>query len=358
MKHTFPFALSISCLVIFSLFIPTAAITKEESIIQFLDDMRLSVDGFANSANERVTIKATSLALEIATYVSYDLNNSLDILHFFQNSQNADGGFGSFPNQPSTWDDTMHAIKGLPLLGLNTTKLADWKIFNYINNTAQNLLYETIAEGNTTTTQPKKLTIFTIGKWIEYLDIMAILGIFPTIPFQELTDQLKNMQFPNGSYADLETAIFSNILLSRLGQEPNDLDLAGKYIRAFQTSNGAFSFVHEGKPTLNATFLAIQALADMKLLSTLEYREEIVQFIINLQHPRSGFSEAGGTANMEDTWKALVTLNKLNRLSELIAPEVLLTEGFISFGVLHLIFGIPVIGWIVRRQRSNSVANA
>ncbi|RMG42381.1 MAG: hypothetical protein D6732_01175 [Methanobacteriota archaeon] len=345
-----------SFLLVSHILYPTLAITKQESVEKFLETVRINDKGFANVPGGEVTISHTSMALQISNYLGFEVNNTLDILLFFQESQNEDGGFGSKPFTNSSWDETYHAIKGLALLDLNSSKLAEWNIYNYVNTTATAVLYEEKINGNETALVPRELTVGLIWKWIQFIEMTIGIGVVPALPFQSLTQWLTDMQFNNGSYIDLKTAIFSNILLSMLGRSPRDLELASKYIRAHQTSNGAFAWDENGSATLNATYYAILALDNMGQIGKLEYKESIVNFIINLQKPRSGFGEVGKEANVEDTLKAIEILRILDKISELIAPEVLLTEGFVSFQIspLFLAMGFLVMFKFHRKFPKNS----
>ncbi len=344
-------------MLIFSFVLPIEGVTKEESIEKFLEKARVDVQGYSNTPSDKITIKHTTLALEIADILQFDVNNTLDILLFYQKSQNEDGGFGSYPDLNSTWDDTYYGIKGLLKLDLNSSKIKEWNVFSYINTTARMMFYETANVQNITSVQPIRPSLSLIWKWIQYIEMSIASGIIPTVPFEFLTSYLRDLQFDNGSYVNLKTAVFANILLSYLGKAPRDISLASKYIRAFQTSNGAFSWEDHGSPTLNATYFAISALNAMDQIPFLEHKEAIVNFIINLQSPRSGFSEVGGNPNMEDTWKAILVLQMLSKLNELIAPEVLLTEGFVNLDPFPLILVLILIPMLRSKSLGLSLKN-
>ncbi len=341
--NTHKYFLLLALILIVSHISPSVAITKQESVEKFLESVRVDVQGFANTPKGDVTVTHTSMALQIANYLGFKVNNTLDILLFFQQSQNEDGGFGSRPLTNSTWDDTYYAIKGLTLLELNSSKLAEWDIYNFVNKTATDLLYMEEVNGNETLLVPREPSIHLIWRWIQFIEMTFGIGVLPALPFQSLTQWLTDMQFDNGSYVNLRTAVFSNILLSMLGQEPRDIELASKFIRAHQTINGAFSWEDHGSATLNATYYAILALDNMKQIGKLEYKESIVNFVVNLQKPRSGFGEVGREANVEDTLKAIEILRILDKTSELIAPEVLLTEGFIPLSTYSTVFALVVL---------------
>lgn len=322
---------------------PVLAITKQESVEKFLDDVRVDVQGFANTPGDEITVRHTSMALKIANYLGFEVNNTLDILLFFQESQNDDGGFGPKPFTKSSWDETYYAISGLALLDLNTSKLSEWNIYNFVNITATDLFYEETVNGNETELVLRELNVPLIWRWIQFIEMTLGIGVLPSLPFQSLTQWLTDMQFSNGSYVNLKTAIFSNLLLTMLGQEPRDLELASKFIRAFQTINGAFSWEEDGSASLNATYYAVLALDSMKQIARLDHKEAIVNFVINLQKPRSGFAEFGAQANVEDTLKAIEILRILDKTSELIAPEVLLTEGFVPLNLSSIFVAIVVV---------------
>ena len=114
--------------------------------------MRVSVDGFADSEGDEVAVATTSNALEIAALVNYDVNNSYDILLFFQKSQNADGGFGYKPGEDSDWNSTVAAVRGLSYLNklVNASQIRNWKIQQYMNDSSYKLLYTNVTINNVT----------------------------------------------------------------------------------------------------------------------------------------------------------------------------------------------------------------
>ena len=73
--------------------------TREASIENFLDELRINEDGYANIPGGEVNISSTAEALEISNILNFKVNNSLDILLFYQKSQNDSGGFSKMPRE-------------------------------------------------------------------------------------------------------------------------------------------------------------------------------------------------------------------------------------------------------------------
>ncbi|MCY3410791.1 MAG: hypothetical protein INQ03_04050 [Candidatus Heimdallarchaeota archaeon] len=329
---------------------PASGRTRQKSIENFIDRVRLSPDGYANTPTSEVNITATTEVLEIASLLQYKINNSLDILLFYQNCQNETGGFASRPNRTETWSDTIMAVRGLRYLDLNVSQLAAWKIFDYLNSTAYEKLYTQITVNNITKTVPRNLTITIINTWYEFIYASFSLGYFPGINTINLIDELKLFQYPNGSYFSFTEAVTSIHLLTLLGGIPNDPDLSAKYILAHIQTNGAFAFEQEGKVSLEATYLGLRTLSELDRIWDIEYMNELIVFILTQQITNSGFKEKGASQEtIHSTWFAIQSLFLLQQLSELLSPDVLQTEGFIS---APYVFALPLLVYIRRRRES------
>ncbi len=325
---------------------PVDARTRQKSIENFIDRLRLSDDGYAGSVSGEVNITSTTDVLEIASLIDYKINNSLDILLFYQESQNDSGGFSAYPNENVTWENTISAVRGLTYLDVNVSQVRNWKIYDYINKTAFSNLYTTIVVNNITKTVPYNLTLALIDYYAEYIISAFKLGFIPTIDSDWLVYHLKQYQFSNGSYSNFQTAVKSIHLLTILGQSPTDLDLATKYIRAFIQNNGAFSDVQEGPTSLLQSYYGIRALYELNQIETIEYMNELIIYILELQKTNSGFVEVGyDDSTAYHTWLAVSALFMLNRIHELLSPDVLQTEGFITLnmGFVPFILLIPIL---------------
>lgn len=326
---------------------PTVAKTRTDSIVDFMDAMRLYPQGFSDNKGENITISATSNALKIATNLGLEINNTLDLLYFYQISQNNDSGFGNRPELNSTWDATICAVSGLKLLNLNQTALHNWEIAKYLNDSATDMFYKNA----TASTAIKELTPELMEAWGDFMSTQFQLGVLPTVPKDQLTTKLQEFQYANGSYINFETSVYVNWLLALIGEPPLNIDLASKYIRSYQGTNGIFSFQQNGVTSLSATYLAIRTLSQMGRLYELSYKTVIAKYILDLQHPSSGFGE-GATPTMAATWKAIEILRMLNSLGELDAPEVLQTQGFllISYSTVALgLIGIVIINKTIKK---------
>ncbi len=319
---------------------PTSARTRQKGVENFLDQLRISVNGYSNTPNAEINVSTNALALEVSSLLNINVNNTLDILLFYQKSQNSDGGFGRYPLKNSTWEDTINAVQGLKYLDneVNRTQIKNWKISNYLNNTAKTILYTNVTRNNQTIIVPMNITNVIAQKWYEFISSSFQIGFYPNIESEFIIQQLQSKQYANGTYPDLMTAVESIHLLTLLNSQPRDPDLASKYIRAYIQENGAFSFEHIGTPSINATFFAVRALYELNDINEIDTKNELLLFVLNQQVTNSGFHENGQkAATLKNTWKAIMILFFLNSLKELLSPDVIQTEGFIPVDLLGVI---------------------
>lgn len=317
-----------------------------------LDDVRLSPEGFANTPLDEVNIEITTKVLSISRLINYEVNNTLDILLYYQRSQNEDGGFGLNPDTESSWETTVTAIQGLVDLKINSSQLSTWNIDKYLNSSATELFYTYIIENNQTIIKNNDLTVSLIKKWGEYIRSSILIKVIPPIPNVFLGAELKSFQLSNGTYSSFEAAIQTVKLLSFLAQEPEDDELASKFIRAYATTNGMFSSVLQGTPNLEDTYNAIEALNDLGKLRELESQKEIILKILDLQKADSGFTDIGSTVvTVDATWYAINILWLLDSLDQLASPDVLQTQGFVGIGIISSLIGISIILSIRRKAR-------
>lgn len=330
------FLLGIIFILLFS--IPVTGRSRQRSIENFIDSLRLNEDGYANSPDGEVNITATTQVLEIANVINYDINNSLDILLFFQNCQNSSGGFSQKPNSEENWDSTIHAVRGLQYLDVNQSQIQNWEIFNYLNRTAIYSLYDISNIGNSTIYSPYNLSLGLINIYFDYLLTSFYLGFSPFVEFNWLENQLQSFQMSNGSYSTFESAVTSIHLLSLLELAPRDIDLASKFLLAYIQNNGAFSNEQGGVVSLYNTYLGVRALFELQAVQKIEYLDEMLIFILELQKTNSGFGEVGSMiASVQDTWYAIKTLYMLGSLNELESPDVLQTVGFLKMQFPYLV---------------------
>ena len=326
--------------------------TRQQSVENFLDTLRVPEEGYSNALGGEVNVSATADALEIASYLNFEINNSLDILHYYQKSQNEDGGFGSYPETNSTWISTIRAVSGLKFMTnvINQSQIQNWQIHDYLNDTSRDLLYTNITRNNESIIVPLNLTLSVIENWYQFLYASFQLGINIEFDYNYLVHNLKDMQYPNGSYYSFDEAVWSVRLLSLLGEKPSDLDLSAKYIKAFIQNDGIFSNEINGTTSIYATFEAVSTLYDLGVLQWvtetryLETLDEIIVFILNLQNTNSGFREVGRTfSTLKDTWMAIKILFWLESLDELLSPDVLQTEGFIGLSIVSPVIALVLI---------------
>ncbi len=342
----------VSLILLILLTSSVSARSRKVSIHNFLDNTRISQDGFAEQGNT-VSISSSTYALQIGSILDYEVNNTVRVLNYYQRSQNIDFGFGQDPDDPSNWKATVDAVLGIPYLGINATKLQNFGIMIYLNTTASNLLYTNKSIGNQTVEVPSNLTVSRINFWYDYLSTGFILDYSIVFPILFLIDQLQEFQKINGTFTDFEEAVYSIRLLEALKQDPNDIELASKFIRAYATTSGLFSNSLVGAHTLKDTYIAILALDTIRKLNDLEYKSEIIKQILKQQDSNSGFREFGeNQATLEATFYALQILSMLSAIDTLEQPDVLLTHGFISFDSFSLLFGFSILGKIALRRRS------
>ena len=350
MRKEFVYSLIIIITLIFAS--PSIAKTRQASVRNMLDEVRLSPEGFANTPLDEVNIDTTTKVLSISSLINYEVNNTLDILLYYQRSQNEDGGFGLKPDTQSTWETTVAAVQGLVELKINASQLSAWRIDEYLNTTASDLFYSIAIENNQTVIKNNDLTLNLIIKWGEYILSSVLIGVIPAIPNIFLGSQLKSFQLSNGTYNSFETAIQSIRLLNLLAQVPNNVELASKFIRAFATSNGLFSSMLQGTPNLKDTYDAIHALNGLGKLTELENKKSIILKILDLQISDSGFTDIGSTdVTVNATWYAINILFLLDSLDQLLSPDVLQTQGFVGIEFYISITGVVSIVVIRRRLK-------
>ena len=158
----------------------TSGRTRQASVENFLEELRISEDGFANVPSGEVNISSSTEAMEVSNILNFGINNSLDILLFYQKSQNESGGFSSLPEEEVTWEDTIYAIRGLNYLQVNQTQIQNWKVFSYINNTAFSVLYTNITKNNVSSIVQANLTLPLIDMWYDYILSSFTLGFYPS----------------------------------------------------------------------------------------------------------------------------------------------------------------------------------
>lgn len=345
------FRLFIVLLVILNIMGSVSARTRNDSIHNFLDDTRVSQDGFAE-IDESISITSSTYALQIGNMVGYEVNNTVRILNYYQRSQNPDFGFGQNPDDPSNWKSTIDATNGILYLDVNATKLQKFNITGYINDTASTLLFITQTIENSTIQVPRNLTISIMNYWFEYLSIGFILGYQVTFPVLFLIDQLSAYQELNGTFTDFDEAVYSTRLLTTMGLVPNDIDLASKFIRAYATTSGLFSNSLLGPHSIKDTYLAIMTLNSIGRIYELDYRTEIIKRILSQQESNSGFMEFNSAkVTLEATFYAIKILQMLNAMDELLRPDVLQTHGFINYNIFPMIISISFLVLTIRKRK-------
>ncbi len=327
-----------------------SARTQLDSLENFLDLNHSGEDGFRDAPGLPITVSSTADALEVSNILGIEVNNTIDILYFYQRSQNPDGGFGENPDASSNLNTTMEAVRGLKYLPVNSSQLHNWKIFEYVNETASDLLYENVSKTSGYVQGLKSLDAKLMDIWIRYITSSYSLGFFPNLESDAMIQALLDLQLSNGSYSNFRVAANAVVLLDLLGQSPNDPDLATKFLLAHITSKGSFSFTGQGDNSLEATYLGIRALNALDSIWKLNEKDDVTKFVLSLQKSNSGFGRTTSSSpTVHDSWLAVLTLSYLNELDELEAPDVLQTVGFVDY---PWIAGLIPLILLIRRRKS------
>jgi prenyltransferase beta subunit len=326
--------------------------SRNSSIENYLEDLRLTPEGFANTISDEIEIHSTTKALTITRLLNHEVKDELDILLYYQRSQNENGGFGSNPEAESNWDATVSAIHGLWELSVNSTYLATWEIDHYLNATAVDLLFYEAIENNQTILKTHDLTLDLIVKWNDYILSSIIINVIPAIPNVFLGFELRSLQLSNGSYSTFDLAVNSINLLTLIGQVPDAPELSSKFIRAYATKDGMFSSKLNGTSNLRDTYNAVLALDQLGRINELTNRKKIILKILEHQKPNSGFSDINqDKVTLESTWYAVKILSLLDAIDELLVPDVLQTEGFVHTSFFVYILSIVLITNLRRGYR-------
>ena len=325
----------------------SSARTRLSSIENFLDQVRLTDQGFANTPQDKITVKSTSEAIQIANKINYNINNPEDVILYFQNSQNQDYGFGMNPSSSSDLSSTIDAISGLTFLGVNSTKLDAWNIASYINSTAYSELFTQKLQNNETINEMNNLTVSMLHLWYDYLNSMFLLNVIPQVPFTILTNKLLDLQMENGTYSSFEYAVYSILLLKLLGYMPLDVELSTLYLIAHIQDDGLFSIEQIGPSSIEATYLGILALSALNHINDIPTKKDIILKILDFQQPNSGFSDLNSdTSTLQYSWYAVQILSLFDAIDELSRPDVLQTNGFLDLSVIWM---IPLL--LLRRKK-------
>jgi len=347
MKYTLSKAIFILLLIMSSMMVEGA--TREESIINFIDEMRVEKSGYTNQIGDEVNLKSTVNAMYAKSILKSEINNSLDLLYYFQSLQDETGGFSGDSDSPVNLESTIDAVYGLVYLDVNQSQFSNWKIYQYLNDSSLNLLLTTL----NATISINELTLSNLELWYDYLACSGILGVVPTFPIFELIDEIKKLQYANGSYFSLDHALLSVNILNILGEKPVDSDLAKKYILSHRTSDGAFSDKQNGSSSMEYTRKSLNALRSFMNLNTLDDKSSISRFIFNQQSSRSGLSEVNQIdVTIKSTLDGLLILSYLNELDELRSPDVVQEVGFITFSWISIITPIFLsVLWRLKNAR-------
>ncbi len=325
------------------LIVPASGLTRQESVLEFVDSTRVSDSGFANTPVDEISLQATFHALEVKALLFDEVNNTLDILYYLQSLQNESGGFAPDERSEPDLEATITAIKTLAYLPVNQTQYISWGIYPFFNATIVPLLF-TSTNG---TFEIKELNSDRLRLWSEYFIISSRLSFVPAFPLLTLLDEVKALQDQNGIYDSIDLAIGSINLLHMLGDVPNDVDLASKFVLRFLVDNEAFSTDND-IADLETTYQAVIALSKIINLYAIEERDDIIRYVFDLQEARSGFRSDTGGVSLLSTHRAISILYLLGELDELLAPDVLQEVGFVNFPMLALLL-LPVVGMMRRR---------
>ncbi len=307
--------------------------SREELLLEFIQDCSTS-QGF------KATPKSPEIALDSTYYgvfLSDALNSDYDIYSIIlgiQSLQNTDGGFALTQNENSSIFATYYGLQTLTQLGLNAQLLGNWNVSSYLNETITPLLYST----NFTNLKPTEL------RQIEqFLVSISLLNITVIFSFQSLIENVKNIQYSNGSYPSFSYAIHSVLLLSLFNQKPTDRIGAINYIKAFRYDDTGFEANLLSSFTLEDTYLAVLALNSLG--STVEYRTKLIDAILDCQTMSGGFANTTAKIQptLENTYYAFMTLFLLDSLDILNQLAFLSSTGFLSYPLVFMFIGIILL---------------
>ncbi len=335
---------------------PTQARSRQKAILDYLEDMRQGDLGFSNdAASSEQSISSSTNALFIYTALGEEIEDDLKLITFYQDAQVSNGGVAESPDGTPNLITSMNAVEGLFYLGINATELMGWKLFSFMNGSLVGTVYAT--ENRTTLVDHEPETARTIR---DFLLTSYRLGMAPKLDYAQLSNMALDYQYANGSYPTIDHAIEALLLLHQMGAKTDNPAGAARYVAAHQDDKGAFASTIGGTPSLPLTRRAISALIDTDT-AEVQLKDKLLTYVLDMQNKDGGFGNAE-SSTVQETRDAILILARLNSLGELGSPEVLQTEGFISWHnsyVLIALTAIPAIRLtLLSRSRKLLLANS
>ena len=327
--------------------------TKQKAIQDFLVSLDTGF-GFKETPSSQIArVSSTTHVLMTAPFIEFEVKDKSKLFHFYQAHQNNDSGFGDVEGDASDLEASLLALLGLQYLGYNYSALVRWEALNYVNKTLVESLTTLVFDSRVNRTIPVYLDNYE-PRVFEVLSLFFVVSAgFDyqwTGNLTHLINIALNYQFKNGSYVSVEHACASLTFLSLVGVKPMDRDGAIDYLLAFQSTKGGFSSDVNKTGNLETTWRVIKTLTIMKvdLEKRLDYLEETIKFILDLQSSSGGF-DGGEGVSAEATYYAVETLAYLNAMDELLQKEFLQAVGFLDVS-LKLVMAVMGILFVIRKR--------
>ncbi|MHA1116018.1 MAG: prenyltransferase/squalene oxidase repeat-containing protein [Candidatus Heimdallarchaeaceae archaeon] len=297
--------------------------TRLELLKEFVQDNYLN-DSFSNELGQNSSVESTYYGVLLSDYlkISYDV---YDIIFYIQKHQKSNYGFSNQVEQKTTINATFFAVQTLKQLGIGSEDLNHWQIFQYLNKSISEILYNPSTYVNLTTQD-----IYSIYRFFVTSSILNETVLFP---YNSLLTSLKQIQFTNGTFPSFYYAIEVVYLLSLFEQSPTDVQGTIRYLKSFRFNDTGFAKDSSDAISIKDTYYAISTIS--MLGGEIENKNKIVDAILDLQAPEGGFMDKKDhKPALESSYFAyqiLVLLNNINSLNQLAFLE---STGFLNFNFI------------------------
>jgi prenyltransferase beta subunit len=342
--------------VILALFLTpaSAASTKRDALIDYVDSLQVSDSGFRDTSSDSVTLEATTDATMIYFFLGESVDNKNELIYYIQRCQSENGGFGAFPGASPSLEMTFHAIQAIQALKLNQSwingNIDRWKILNYtlstFNESYESLIFPVSAD-------LYDFTASELDALYSLIYVSAFLETSPSFNVTYVTLSLLELQYSNGSYSSFDIAtrsirtlyLINDLFGGFLSLAPSSLEGASAFIQAFKEEDGGYSNTLNGSPTLISSY---QAISTLNLFASSIDDPLTSSFILDKQSQSGGFV-SGDSPSIKSSWMAISSLFYLGSIGELSAPNIPKTEGFVSMPIISIYAIIALI--IVRSKK-------
>ncbi|MHA1865210.1 MAG: prenyltransferase/squalene oxidase repeat-containing protein [Candidatus Heimdallarchaeaceae archaeon] len=318
--------------------------TRLELLEEFIQDTYLN-DSFSNEPNQNSSIESTYYGVLLSDYlkISYDI---YDIIFYIQKHQKSDYGFSNQIKQKTTINATFFAVQTLKQLSVGSEDLNNWQIFQYLNKSISEILYNPSNYVNLTTQD-----ILTINRFFLASSILNETVLFS---YNSLINALKQIQFTNGTFPSFYYAVEVSSLLSLFEQLPADVQGTIRYLKSFRFNDTGFTKDTSDIISIKDTYYAISTI--YTLGGEVENKNKIVDAILDLQAPEGGFMDKKGqNPTLESSYFAYQILLLFNSIKSLDQLAFLESTGFLSFNFL-IIGDVSLLSLIlIRKKRTKKI---